>query len=153
MLFGDGGGELLEELLDDQLGCDVEQALTDSGDHTADLHLAPFPGSDAALAFAIAHVIAETYSVLTRLPHPLRVSATTAAAALEARLPESILALGPDAHRTMAGRLARAGVSGAAYDGLIALTAFEHDIEIVSRDRRSIRTYEALGVRHVLLPV
>ncbi|HXD53491.1 MAG TPA: PIN domain-containing protein [Solirubrobacteraceae bacterium] len=111
---------------------------------------------DAALAetdCAIAHVIAETYSVLTRLPHPLRVSPATAAAALEARLPESILALGPDAHRTMAGRLARADVSGgAAYDGLVALTASEHDVEIVSRDRRSVRTYESLGARHVLLP-
>lgn len=111
---------------------------------------------DAALAevdCAIAHVIAETYSVLTRLPHPIGVPPAAAAAALEARMPESVLTLGPGAHRTMAARLARSDIrGGAVYDGLIALTASEHDVEIVSRDRRSSRTYEMLGARHVLLP-
>jgi predicted nucleic acid-binding protein len=50
------------------------------------------------------------------------------------------------------GRLAAAGVSGGAtYDGLIALTALEHDLELLTRDGRAERTYRALDVPHRLL--
>jgi toxin FitB len=49
-------------------------------------------------------------------------------------------------------RLAAAGISGGAtYDGLIALTALEHDLELLSRDRRAARTYRALGARFQLV--
>jgi predicted nucleic acid-binding protein len=40
---------------------------------------------------------------------------------------------------------------GATYDGLIALTALDHDLELLSRDLRAARTYRALGVRFRLL--
>lgn len=100
----------------------------------------------------IAHVTAETYSVLTRLPPPHRLDATTAARLIEARLPSERVTLDADVHATAVSRLARAQISGGAtYDGLIAITALEHDLELVSADRRAARTYNALGVRFHLI--
>jgi predicted nucleic acid-binding protein len=100
----------------------------------------------------IAHVALETYSVLTRLPPPRRAEATTAAAVLQARLAAAHVTLDADTYASAPSRMAAAGVGGgAAYDGLIALTALEHDLELVSRDTRATRTYRALGVRFRLL--
>jgi predicted nucleic acid-binding protein len=100
----------------------------------------------------IAHVAAETYSVLTRLPPPLQLSAAVAAALVQARLPPGMVTLGADAYAMALSTLAEARVSGGAtYDGLIALTALEHDLELLSRDRRAARTYQAVGVRFTLL--
>ncbi len=104
-------------------------------------------------ATTIAHVAAETYSVLTRFPPPHRLDAVSAAAIVAARLPATRVALGADGQDASSlRRLAAAGISGGAtYDGLIALTALEHDLELISRDRRAARTYRALSVRYVLL--
>jgi toxin FitB len=103
-------------------------------------------------ATTIAHVATETYSVLTRLPPPLQLDAAIAAAIIDARLPSSCVALDADAHSTAPGILAAACISGGAtYDGLIALTAREHDLELLSRDRRAARTYRALGIKFKLL--
>jgi predicted nucleic acid-binding protein len=100
----------------------------------------------------IAHVALEAYSVLTRLPQPRRVTADSAASVLQARIPLGFVTLDADAYADAPTRLAAAGVSGgAAYDGLIALTALEHDIELVSRDARAARTYRALNLRFRLL--
>jgi predicted nucleic acid-binding protein len=100
----------------------------------------------------IAHVAAETYSVLTRLPPPHRAEAATAAEALAKRLPRAHVTLGANHHAGSPKRLAAAGIGGGAtYDGLIALTAIEHDLELVSRDRRAARTYRALGARFRLI--
>jgi toxin FitB len=100
----------------------------------------------------IAHVAAETYSVLTRLPAPHRAEASTAAAVLAERLPSVHVTLEASSHADAPARLAAAGISGGAtYDGLIALTAIEHDLELLSRDRRAARTYRTLGVRFQLL--
>jgi toxin FitB len=106
----------------------------------------------AACKTTIAHVAAETYSVLTRLPAPHRAGAATAATALRERLPSKYVALDPSDHAGAPARLAAAGVSGGAtYDGLIALTALEHDLELLSRDRRAARAYGALGARFRLV--
>lgn len=100
----------------------------------------------------IAHVLLESYSVLTRLPPPRRAEAVTAAAVLKARLPKAVLSLDAGGYASAPGKMAAAGVSGgAAYDGLIALTALQQDVELVSRDSRAARTYRALGVRFRLL--
>jgi predicted nucleic acid-binding protein len=118
-------------------------------DHEA--HQAAAEALDACTA-TIAHVALEAYSVITRLPPPHRAQATVAAAVLEARLPQTFLTLGAAAHAAVVGDLAAAGVSGgSAYDGLIALIALKHDIELVSRDGRAARTYRAIGVRFQLL--
>jgi predicted nucleic acid-binding protein len=100
----------------------------------------------------IAHVAFETYSVLTRLPPPLQLTADTAASIVDVRLPHPWATLDAKAHASALAMLAAAHVSGGAtYDGLIALTALEHDLELLSRDQRATRTYRALGVRFKLL--
>lgn len=106
----------------------------------------------AGCTATIAHVAAETYSVLTRLPPPHRVEATTAAEALAKRLPPVHLTLDAGNCTMAPKRLAVAGVSGGAtYDGLIALTAIAHGAELVSRDWRAARAYRALGARFKLI--
>ncbi len=106
----------------------------------------------AACTATIAHVAAETYSVLTRLPPPHRAEAATAADTLAKRLPSMPVTLDAGDCTKAPERLAAAGVSGGAtYDGLIALTAIAHDMELVSRDRRAARTYRALGARFRLI--
>jgi predicted nucleic acid-binding protein len=118
-------------------------------DHTA--HAAASKALASCTA-TIAHVAAETYSVLTRLPAPHRAEARTAATALAERLPTTHVTLTADDHAGAPTNLAIAGVSGGAtYDGLIALTAIEHDLELLSRDRRAARTYRALGARFQLI--
>jgi predicted nucleic acid-binding protein len=100
----------------------------------------------------IAHVAAETYSVLTRVPPPLRLDAGTAARIVGARLPRKVVTLDADRHASAPERLAAAQISGGAtYDGLIALTALDHDLVLLSRDHRAARAYSALGVRFQLL--
>jgi predicted nucleic acid-binding protein len=100
----------------------------------------------------IAHVAIETYSVLTRLPPPRRLVSADAAAIVDARLPSQYATLDASKYAKAAARLAAAGVSGgASYDGLIALTALEHDLELFTRDRRAERTYRALAVPYQLL--
>jgi predicted nucleic acid-binding protein len=100
----------------------------------------------------IAHVAIETYSVLTRLPPPHRLYSGDAAAIIDARLPATYATLDAAAYASAPARLAAAGVSGGAtYDGLIALTALEQDLELFTRDRRAVRTYRALGVKFTLL--
>jgi predicted nucleic acid-binding protein len=118
-------------------------------DHAAHDH-----AEDALRASAktIAHVATETYSVLTRLPPPLRLDGAAAARIVGARLPSTHVVLDAAAHAMAPSRLAAARVSGSAtYDGLIALTALEHDLELLSLDHRAARTYRALGVRFRLL--
>jgi predicted nucleic acid-binding protein len=106
----------------------------------------------AACGATIAHVAVETYSVLTRLPPPHQADATDTATALGARLPASYATLDAADYASAPSRLAAADISGGAtYDGLIALTALEHDLELVSRDARAVRTYRALGVRFTVV--
>lgn len=106
----------------------------------------------ASCEVTIAHVALETYSVLTRLPAPHRVDAKTAATVLEARTPAGYVALASEELAKVNGRLASAGVSGgASYDGLIALTALKHGLELLSRDHRAQRTYRSLQVPHRML--
>ncbi len=100
----------------------------------------------------IAHVAIETYSVLTRLPPPRSLVSADAATLIEARLPTPYATLDAGSYATAPSTLAGARVSGGAtYDGLIALTALEHDLELITRDKRAERTYRALNVPYQLL--
>jgi len=100
----------------------------------------------------IGHVAIETYSVLTRIPSPRRLTNTDAAALITARLPRDYAALDARALVKAPDRLATTGVGGGAtYDGLIALTALHHDLELLTRDRKAERTYRALGVSYQLV--
>lgn len=93
------------------------------------------------------HVALETYAVLTRLPPPLRLSATTAAQIVQRRFPPPYLELTPDQRNRLLQLLSAAQLTGgASYDGLVALTALSHGCVLLSRDARAATTYERLGV-------
>lgn len=96
------------------------------------------------------HVLLEAYSVLTRLPRG-RLDAATAAAAIGS-LPWAVIDLPSPARPRLIERLAQAKVlGGAVYDGLVGLTAREHGLTLLTRDRRARRTYDALGVGYTVL--
>lgn len=77
-------------------------------------------GRDIALA---GHALAETYSVLTRLPADLRVAPPDAARLLGERFAAPLL-LPPETAGSLPEVLARLGVAGGAvYDALVALAA------------------------------
>jgi predicted nucleic acid-binding protein len=117
-------------------------------------HTAHSAARRAARGAAIpAHALVETYSVLTRLPAPHRVESHVAESLLSGWFPgRQVLAVPADIARSLVRRLAAAGVEGgAAYDGVLALTAAAHRAELVTRDRRAATTYEALGVRYRLI--
>jgi predicted nucleic acid-binding protein len=97
------------------------------------------------------HALAETYSVLTRLPGDARVDPVDAVALIDDNF-TGCLALGARAMRTAHRELARRGIAGGAtYDGLVALAAREHGAVLATRDARARSTYEALGVRTEIL--
>jgi predicted nucleic acid-binding protein len=92
------------------------------------------------------HALAETYSVLTRLPGDARVDAADAVALIDGNFSAS-LQLGARASRSAHRELARRGIGGGAtYDALIALAAREHAVVLATRDARARSTYEALGL-------
>lgn len=96
------------------------------------------------------HAVAETYSVLTRLPGDLRLAPTDAARLLGERFGEPLL-LGPDVAARLPQVLAALGIAGGAvYDALVALAALEHGAELATRDARAKATYDTVGVRVVV---
>jgi hypothetical protein len=98
----------------------------------------------------VGHALAETYSVLTRLPGDLRLDPVDAARLLRERFGPPLV-LGAASSRRVAETLARMGVAGGAvYDALVALAAVEHDAELATRDIRAMTTYEIVGARTVV---
>lgn len=101
-------------------------------------------GREVALS---GHALAETYSVLTRLPGDLRLAPADAARLLGERFVVP-LHLGPETAGRLPQTLSRLGVAGGAvYDALVALAAVEHDATLATRDARAKPTYEAVGAR------
>lgn len=97
------------------------------------------------------HALAETYSVLTRLPGDVRLAPAEAARLIVERFAPPLM-VSEDTGRSLAQRLARLGVAGGAvYDALIAFAALDNHTDLVTRDGRARPTYEALGVRVVVV--
>jgi predicted nucleic acid-binding protein len=97
------------------------------------------------------HALAETYSVLTRLPGDARLSASDAARLLDARF-TTPLTLSGQAAREVHATLSGLGVAGGAvYDGLVALAAKKHGMALATRDARARGTYDAVGVSVILV--
>lgn len=94
-----------------------------------------------------AHVLIESYSVLTRLPSPHRVAGPVAAGLLADWFDSTEVLAVPDAlQASIVSVVMEAGVEGGAvYDGLIALTCKAAGEPLVTRDQRAVPTYEALG--------
>lgn len=92
------------------------------------------------------HSLAETYSVLTRLPGDARVAPDDAVRLIDASFgPPALLAA--ETAAAVPSLLADLGiVGGAVYDGLVALAARERHLPLATRDGRAAATYLALGV-------
>jgi hypothetical protein len=94
-----------------------------------------------------AHVLVESYSVLTRLPGGLAVPAMIAARVLAERFRAPALRLEDDDREELLSKLAGAGIfGGASYDGLVGLEALAHGRLLLTLDRRAQETYRRLGV-------
>lgn len=97
------------------------------------------------------HAAFETYSVLTRLPGVQRVSAPVARRLLSENFPQTRHLSARAAAELLSSLSEHRLGGGATYDALVAATAVEHDLALVSRDRRAAQTYQRLGVRLELL--
>ncbi len=96
---------------------------------------------------AIGHVVLETYSVLTRLPPPNRIAAELARSYIESVFAFPPLTLSSDGYAELLSFVAAEGiVGGAVYDALVAATAREAGVLLLSLDRRAAAVYERVGV-------
>ncbi|TAK68024.1 MAG: type II toxin-antitoxin system VapC family toxin [Betaproteobacteria bacterium] len=101
----------------------------------------------------VEHCALETYSVLTRLPPPHRVSGALVRDFLKARFSRPFLRLSTTAYRTFIVQLPDRGVAGgSAYDALVAATAAGCGAELFTCDRRALPIYERYGVRTRFIP-
>jgi len=97
-------------------------------------------------------VVFSTYSTLTRLAPPYRLTPLAAQRLIEVNFPHSRF-LGAKASAALVAKLSSSGVAGGAvYDALVAAVAVEHGLRPVSRDTRAAGTYRAMGVDLELLP-
>lgn len=104
-------------------------------------------GREVALS---GHALAETYSVLTRLPGDLRMEPADAALLLRERFAKPFV-LGAKMSGRIPDALSQFGIAGGAvYDALVALAAVEHDADLATRDLRAKATYEAVGARVIV---
>jgi toxin FitB len=105
-------------------------------------------GQEVALS---GHALAETYSVLTRLPGDARLAPADAARLLNARF-SAPLVLSSARTRELPDTLSRLGIAGGAvYDALVALAAKERGTALATRDARARGTYDTVGVEVVLV--
>jgi predicted nucleic acid-binding protein len=94
-----------------------------------------------------AHVATETYSVLTRLPRPHRVTAEVVVGYLTERFNDSWLTLSQNEQSALLREASSKGITGGAvYDALIAVTARHAGATVLTRDHRATRVYVALDV-------
>lgn len=99
-----------------------------------------------------AHVLAETYSVLTRLPSPHRAPSLVVTAFLAQRFQQPALTLPAGAWLRLLGLAAEVGISGGAvYDALIGATAHHAGATLLTRDRRATTAYEKLRISYELV--
>ena len=91
------------------------------------------------------HSLAETYSVLTRLPGEARLAPADATSLIDANFGETVL-MHPAEQVAVHRLLARANVvGGAVYDALVAIAAMNNGLTVATRDARARGTYAAIG--------
>lgn len=94
------------------------------------------------------HAAFETYSVLTRLPVPLRLSADQAVSVLAEAFPAECW-LDAAGMRDLRERLAALDiVGGSVYDALVGQASVSNGRTLLTRDRRAERTYRSLEVQY-----
>jgi toxin FitB len=91
--------------------------------------------------------LAETYSVLTRLPGDIRLAPDDAARLLVERFAAPLL-LPSKTAAALPRILADLEIAGGAtYDAMVGLAAVGNDCTLATRDGRATGTYEAVGAR------
>lgn len=124
----------------------VALAVADHDHHASTVEA--LAGRTAGLA---GHAAFETFSVLTRLPPPLRLAPAAAAHLLVSNFPGSYF-LSADAAQHLFAQLVSLSIAGGSvYDALVAATATEHHLTLATRDRRALSIYQALNVDVELL--
>ena len=97
------------------------------------------------------HAAVELLSVLTRLPAPQRLTPATALRLQVTNFPDSRF-LSATRIGDLLEEFAAAGLAGGAvYDGLVGAAAREHQLPLISCDRRAEPTYRTLGVDYEVL--
>jgi len=92
------------------------------------------------------HAAFETFSVLTRLPSPLRREPAVVEQILRTGFPATCF-LGADDARALLRRLAAFGIAGGAvYDALVGQVAVSHGLALATRDARAVDVYRVLDV-------
>lgn len=109
--------------------------------------LAAVQGARLGLA---GHAAFETFSVLTRLPAPARLTPAAAVRLVATNFPDSAH-LSVEGARSLLDNLPQLGVSGGSvYDALVGAVAVEHRRALVTNDHRALPTYRALTVDVIL---
>jgi predicted nucleic acid-binding protein len=94
-----------------------------------------------------AHVLLETYSVLTSFPAPHRAAPAVVTTWLADRFSRVLEAPTAEEHRALVELLGRERrIGGAVYDGLVALAAKRAGAVLVTADKRAQEVYELVGV-------
>jgi len=97
------------------------------------------------------HAAFETFSVLTRIPAPSRMAPAGVQRLLASNFPHSRF-LSPARAAQLLQSLAEHDIAGGTvYDALVGAAALEHELTLVTRDRRALATYRELGVAVELL--
>lgn len=97
------------------------------------------------------HAAFETFSVLTRLPPPARRTPPAVARLLATNFPHTRF-LSADRAAALLISLPRNGLAGGAvYDALVGAAALEHELTLVTRDKRALDTYRTLDIAVELL--
>ncbi len=101
----------------------------------------------------VAHCLLETYSVLTRLPAPHRMTSEVVSTYLRDAFGKSaIAALSAAEQRKLVSTCAEHGLAGGAiYDGVIAMTCVRAGARLLTLDARARQTYTILGLEPELL--
>jgi predicted nucleic acid-binding protein len=97
------------------------------------------------------HAVFETYSVLTRLPAPLRRTPSAVERLMTTSFAAPCFLSAEGAARLMAELTGRGITGGAVYDALVGAAAAEHGIVLMTRDRRAVDVYRALEVDYQLV--
>ncbi len=91
------------------------------------------------------HAAFETFSVLTRLPPPARLTPEAVRRLLAQDFPNTCF-LSREGAGSLLSSLAGHGIAGGAvYDALVAAAALEHRLPLATLDRRALPTYRELG--------
>lgn len=97
------------------------------------------------------HAEFETYSVLTRLPAPQRLTPASALRLIQHNFPQTRHLPVARAAKVLEELVALNLAGGSTYDALVGLAARHHDLPLASTDLRAASTYGGLGVQVVFL--